>query len=229
MLKQITLKTAVILALTTCSAYAGTQIGATRVVYLEGKKESSVTINNKDASPYLIKSWIENFGTTAGTYFMVTPPLFRIDENQQNVIRIFKTNSQLPTDKESLFFLNVTSIPASNGEEDRNTLQIAVRTKMKLIYRPKGLADNVPEDFAQKLTWTTSAGTITAKNSSPYFMNFAQITLNGKVVPMAERNYVPPMSTSTYELPSKSTTGGTVEWSIINDFGGKGKTHTSKL
>lgn len=229
MLKEKILKIAIILALTTSGAHAGTQIGATRVIHMEGKKESSVTINNKDASPYLIKSWIENSDSAAGTHFIVTPPLFRIDANQQNVIRIFKTKNELPATKESLFFLNVTSIPSSSGEVDRNTLQIAVRTKMKLIYRPKVLTDKVPEDFADKITWTKSGKTITAKNNSPYYMNFAQITLNGKVIQMAERNYVPPMSTSTYALPSNSTNGDTVAWNIINDFGGQGKTHKSTL
>lgn len=228
MLNTIISKTALILALTTCSAYAGTQIGATRVIYAEGKKEASISINNKDASPYLIKSWVEN-SNIQGTHFMVTPPLFRMDGNQKNVIRIFKANSQLPSDRESLFFLNVTSIPAMNSDDDRNTLQIAVRTKMKLIYRPKALAKNIPEDFSDKITWTVNGNTLTGKNSSPYYMNLAQITLNGKVIPMAENNYLPPMSTSTYELPSNISKSGTVEWSVINDHGGKGNTHKTTL
>lgn len=228
MLNTIISKTALILALTTCSAYAGTQIGATRVIYAEGKKEASISINNKDASPYLIKSWVEN-SNIQGTHFMVTPPLFRMDGNQKNVIRIFKANSQLPSDKESLFFLNVTSIPAMNSDDDRNTLQIAVRTKMKLIYRPKALAKNIPEDFSDKITWTVNGNTLTGKNSSPYYMNLAQISLNGKVIPMAENNYLPPMSTSTYELPSNISKNGTVEWSVINDHGGKGNTHKTTL
>lgn len=216
------------LVLSTCTAYAGTQIGATRVIYTEGKKEASVNITNKDASPYLIKSWIEN-SNLSGSHFIVTPPLFRMDGNQKNVIRIFKTNNQLPTDRESLFFLNITSIPASSTEEDRNTLQIAVRTKMKLIYRPKALMYDIPETFSQKIIWTVNGNSITGKNASPYYLNLAQITLNGKVIPMAEKNYLPPMSSTTYELPQGTSKIGVLEWSVINDHGGKGNTHTAKL
>ncbi|MGQ9450187.1 MULTISPECIES: fimbrial biogenesis chaperone [Leclercia] len=228
MLKKTISKTALILALTTCSAYAGTQIGATRVIYSEGKKETSVSITNKDASPYLIKSWIENYDIS-GTHFMVTPPLFRMDGQQKNVIRIFKANNPLPTDRESLFFLNITSIPASNGDDDRNTLQIAVRTKIKLIYRPKALMDNIPESFSEKLIWTVNGNSITGKNTSPYYINLAQITLNGKVIPMAEKNYLPPMSSTTYELPANNSKSGVLEWSVINDHGGKGKIHKATL
>lgn len=228
MLKKTISKTALILALTTCSAYAGTQIGATRVIYSEGKKETSVSITNKDSSPYLIKSWIEN-ADISGTHFMVTPPLFRMDGQQKNVIRIFKANNTLPTDRESLFFLNITSIPASNGDDDRNTLQIAVRTKMKLIYRPKALMDNIPESFSEKLIWTVSGNSITGKNTSPYYINLAQITLNGKVIPMAEKNYLPPMSSTTYKLPANNSKSGVLEWSVINDHGGKGKINKATL
>ena len=229
MFKQIISKTIILLALTACTSYAGTQIGATRVIYAEGKKETSVTVNNKDASPYLIKSWIENTNSLSGSYFMVTPPLFRMDGNQQNVVRIFKTNKPLPSDKETLFFLNITSIPSSSSEEGRNTLQIAVRTKMKLIYRPKALANNVPEDFADKISWVITGNTITATNPSSYYLNLTQITLNGKVIPMAEQNYLAPNSKTSWELPSRINKSGTLEWSVINDYGGKGKTHTITL
>nr|WP_309487369.1 fimbria/pilus periplasmic chaperone [Leclercia sp. LTM01] len=77
MFKKIISNTALMLVLSTCTAYAGTQIGATRVIYTEGKKEASVNITNKDASPYLIKSWIEN-SNLSGSHFIVTPPLFRM-------------------------------------------------------------------------------------------------------------------------------------------------------
>lgn len=210
------------------TAYAGIQIGATRVLYAEGKKEVSVSIHNKDSSPYLIKSWIEST-TTSNSYFAVTPPLFRMDGDQKNVVRIFKSNSELPSDKESLFYLNITSIPSMDSSDTRNSLQIAVRTKMKLIYRPKRLMEDIPESFSKDIIWTLNGNTLTAKNPSPYFMNFAQITLNGKTTSMAEKNFIPPLMTTSYELPAGSNKSGTLEWIIINDQGGKGELHKTVL
>ncbi|WP_405023071.1 hypothetical protein [Leclercia sp. LTM01] len=100
---------------------------------------------------------------------------------------------------------------------------------MKLIYRPKALMYDIPETFSQKIIWTVNGNSITGKNSSPYYLNLAQITLNGKVIPMAEKNYLPPMSSTTYELPQGTSKIGVLEWSVINDHGGKGNTHTAKL
>jgi P pilus assembly chaperone PapD len=40
----------------------------------------------------------------------------------------------LPQDKESLFWLNIKAIPSASQVD--NTLQIAIKTRIKLIYRP---------------------------------------------------------------------------------------------
>ncbi|MCS5794895.1 fimbria/pilus periplasmic chaperone [Klebsiella pneumoniae subsp. pneumoniae] len=85
------------------ACYAGVQVGTTRIIYAEGKKEVSVSLDNQDITPYLIKSWIEN-DKNVGTHFLLTPPLFRLEGKQKNVVRIFKLDGQLPTDRESLFF-----------------------------------------------------------------------------------------------------------------------------
>lgn len=95
----------ILLFSTSLACYAGVQVGTTRIIYAEGKKEASVSLDNLDSTPYLIKSWIEN-NNNAGTHFLVTPPLFRLEGKQKNVVRIFKLDGVLPADRESLFFFN---------------------------------------------------------------------------------------------------------------------------
>lgn len=38
---------------------AGVIVGGTRLIYDGGKKESALNINNPDAVPYLIQSWVD--------------------------------------------------------------------------------------------------------------------------------------------------------------------------
>ena len=192
----------------------------------EGKKEVSVSLDNQDITPYLIKSWIEN-DKNVGTHFLLTPPLFRLEGKQKNVVRIFKLDGQLPTDRESLFFFNTTSIPASSTEADRNTLQIAVRTKLKLIFRPKSLSDDVPVNHAKELSWSRSGNQVIVKNPSPFYINFMFIKVNGQSLIMKDKNFVAPFSSASYALPS--TNGGKVEWKIINDMGGQSDLYQSSL
>ncbi|HBX7622941.1 fimbrial biogenesis chaperone [Klebsiella pneumoniae] len=208
------------------ACYAGVQVGTTRIIYAEGKKEVSVSLDNQDITPYLIKSWIEN-DKNVGTHFLLTPPLSRLEGKQKNVVRIFKLDGQLPTDRESLFFFNTTSIPASSTEADRNTLQIAVRTKLKLIFRPKSLSDDVPVNHAKELSWSRSGNQVIVKNPSPFYINFMFIKVNGQSLIMKDKNFVAPFSSASYALPS--TNGGKVEWKIINDMGGQSDLYQSSL
>ncbi|MCS2158567.1 molecular chaperone [Scandinavium sp. H11S7] len=205
-------------------AHAGVIIGGTRLIYNGAKKESSITITNPDDINYLIQSWVapEHEGESKAP-FIITPPLFRLKGSQENILRVVKTPAQLPNDRESLFWLDIKSVPASKKSESSNTLQIAVKTRLKLIYRPNGISAT-PESVANKITWSKSGNTLKANNPTPFYMNFQQVTLNGKAISQA--NYLPPMSSQTYTL-NAGMQGTTVAWSIINDYGGISKTFTA--
>ncbi|MBK3268212.1 molecular chaperone [Klebsiella pneumoniae] len=216
----------ILLFSTSLACYAGVRVGTTRIIYAEGKKEASVSLDNLDSTPYLIKSWIEN-NNNAGTHFLVTPPLFRLEGKQKNVVRIFKLDGVLPADRESLFFFNTTSIPASTTDADRNTLQIAVRTRLKLIFRPKGLSDDLPVNHAKELSWSKNGNQIIVKNPSAFYINFMFIKVNGQSIVMKDKNFVAPFSSASYSLPAGG--GGKVEWKIINDMGGQSDLYQSSL
>lgn len=104
---------AIAFLLLSTAAQAGIVMGGTRVVYQEGKREAAISVTNADThSPYLVQSWVENYAENnkSRVPFIVTPPLFRLDPEQQNVLRINYIGGTLPTDRESVFWLNVKSI-----------------------------------------------------------------------------------------------------------------------
>jgi len=44
------------------AAHAGVVMGGTRIIFVEGKKEATLSVTNQDKNtPYLVESWIENF------------------------------------------------------------------------------------------------------------------------------------------------------------------------
>ena len=210
------------------NAQAGVVIGGTRLVYPEGKKEINITVENKENFPYLIKTFLEkgSIESSAG-YFMITPPLFRLDAQQKSVLRIFNASSAMPADRESLFYFNVTSIPAATDEDAKqNTLQIAVRNRMKLFYRPKALADDTPENVTTKLTWQITGGKLKVINPTDYYMNFSTVKVNNSLV--KDALLLAPFSSNEYALPN-GVSSGTVIWKIINDQGGIGPEHKTTL
>jgi P pilus assembly chaperone PapD len=216
----------VTLLATASVAQAGVVIGGTRLIYDGGKKESSLSVNNPDKVPYLIQSWVE--ATTSGAEkapFMVTPPLFRLDGGQENVLRVVRAGGNLPSDKESLYWMNIKSIPSVSKDADQNTLQIAVKTRIKLIYRPQGLK-GTPEEQTENLTWHRSGNTLQVSNPTPFYMNFQQVKVGGQDV--KDVTYVAPMSKASFALPAGAS-GGSVSWKVISDYGGIGKEHTKPL
>ncbi|MCK4182857.1 molecular chaperone, partial [Klebsiella pneumoniae] len=151
-------------------AHAGIVIESTRYLYKEGAREITAQIENKDDIPYLIKSWVETPAGKAPS-FMATPPLFRLEGKQQNTVRLFSTgNVNAPTDRESLYYFNVMAIPPADDEKaSTNTIQLAVRHRMRLVYRPKTLFDLSPNTEAKKLEWRKAGTKLTIKNPTPFF------------------------------------------------------------
>lgn len=118
------------------AAHAGVVTGGTRLIYPGGKKESSLSVTNNDATPYLIQSWVES--NKGAALFLLTPPLFRLEGEQQTRLRVIYSGG-LPENKESMFWMNIKAIPSSQAKAGANTLQIAIKTRIKLIYRPKSV------------------------------------------------------------------------------------------
>lgn len=207
-------------------AHAGVLVGGTRLVYNGAKKESSLSVNNPDKVPYLIQSWIETTGGGAEKApFMITPPLFRLDGDQDNVLRVVRTGGNLSETQETLYWLNIKAIPSSVKQQDRNTLQVAVKTRIKLIYRPQGIK-GAPEEMAQSLKWQVMGKQLKVTNTTPFYMNFMQVKLGSTEVDDA--TYVAPMSSATFALPAGAS-GNKVQWKIISDYGGVGPEHSASL
>ncbi|WBM72577.1 molecular chaperone [Buttiauxella sp. WJP83] len=207
-----------------CAANAGVIIGGTRVIYDGNKKEASISVNNPDSTAYLIQSWIETQnGGAEKAPFVITPPLYRLDPTQQNVERIILTGT-LPQDKESLYWLNIKAIPSAPKKD--NTLQIAVKTSLKLIYRPASLKGTTPEEQAEMLTWSVVGNQIQVTNPTHFVMNFNEITVAGRKVENV--TYVLPGSTARFDLP-KGIHGGNATFTVINDYGGPGKIHNTTI
>ncbi|NTX79282.1 long polar fimbrial chaperone LpfB [Serratia proteamaculans] len=197
-------------------AQAGVVVGATRLVYDGDKKESSLSVNNPDALPYLIQSWVEQQeGGSEKAPFILTPPLFRLDAGRQNVLRVVRVGGSLPEDRESLFWLNVKSIPSAERRD--NTLQIAIKTRIKLIYRPASLK-GLPENVAGQLAWHRIGTKLEVTNPTPFYMNFQNVTVNGHEV--KDATFVAPHGSTSFSLPTGA--GNAVTWRLINDFGGPG-------
>ena len=173
-----------------------------------------------------MQSWVETEDNAREKApFLITPPLFRLDAKQDNVLRIIRTGGNLPADRESLFWLNIKSIPSSARNENTNTLQIAIKTRIKLLYRPASITGK-PEDATTQLTWHTQGNQLIVENPTPFYMNFQEIKLDGKKVDKA--TYAKPKAETHFSVPG-NITARSVSWKIINDYGGISQSYTAQI
>jgi len=197
-------------------AYAGVALGATRIVYPAGQKQVSLGISNNDEkSTYLIQSWIDNAAGAKTSSFVITPPLFVMKGKKENTLRIIDgTNNSLPTDKETLLWVNVKAIPSVDKTlQDKNTLQLAIISRIKMFYRPKGLT-MPPEKAPASLQFSRSGNTLTVKNPSPYYVTVTNVISNKKEL---KSFMVSPMGSITAPIPAGASNA--FSYQTINDFG----------
>ncbi|MBD2779230.1 molecular chaperone [Xenorhabdus sp. 42] len=201
------------------SSFAGVVIGGTRVVYIGNQKETAISINNPEADiSYLIQSWVQGEHDETKTPFIITPPLFKLTAGNENILRIVKTGSDLPDDRESLFWLNVKSIPATSKTE-QNQLQITVKSRFKLFYRPAGLEKNASVAY-KALTFRKEGNKLIAENTTPYYISFSELSVSNstKNYNIESPGMLPPFKQMSWDIPVKNI--NKVIWTTINDFGG---------
>ena len=213
------------------SATASLVINATRVIYLSSAKEALVKVVNQGQQPLLIQSWLDNGHEdvdpqTLDVPFIASPPVSRVDPKQGLTVRLNWDGQPLPSDRESVYWFNALEIPGKNKDAAKsNQLQIALKTRIKVFYRPVTLPGSADEAI-QHLKWSLANKDkqiwATAKNDSPYFVSLvgANIISGGKKYSI-EPDMVAPFSSASYEVKSLTTPRfESVSWTAVNDYGG---------
>jgi len=223
------------LCLATPLAHASVVITGTRVVFNAAQGEATVRLTNDNSRPALVEAWIDDGDIkstpdTARTPFLITPPLFRMDPNKDQSLRIlFVPGAKpLPGDRESVFWLNVLEVPPkATGPEyaGKNYLQFAIRSRIKLFYRPAKLPGD-PLTAPDQLTFKATAGhgaALEIHNPTPYYITISSLALGADPKPIEGADgMVAPFDNLRMPLkgfaqaPAASTP---IVFTTINDYG----------
>lgn len=224
MIKSLT--TLFLLSTAVSAANASVVLGGTRVIYEGNKKEASITVRNDEKTPYLVQSWINNFddNNTAKPPFSVTPPLFRIEPESANAVRVVLTSPGLPEDRESVYWLNVKSIPPSDPAATNN-LTISVNNKIKLIYRPAGLPSADAATAYTQLHFEKKGNVLQATNPTPYYVSFGELKAGNQEI--EHSGMVPPKGTASWNINGIQV--NSVTWNAVNDYGSITENKTQSL
>lgn len=209
------------------ASQATVQLSANRLFYSAKNQDVNITVKNVEDREYLVQSWVDAKGNPelehhAKLPFIVSPPLFHMANKSEAVVQMMYSGEGLPTDRESLVWLDVKAIPAmTDGEKKVKTkVMVAVLTRIKVFYRPENLPGNATDAIAA-LSWKKEANnTVTVKNDSPYYVVMNKVKINDDEVKVSiedNNTVVAPHGSKTY--PVKTAKAGTkVTWSAINEY-----------
>lgn len=214
------------------------KLGASRVIYNPDLAGISLSVINIQDYPMLVQTKVLMANQKDPAPFVVTPPLFRLDGDQQSRLRIVSTSKNAAQDRETLYWLCVTGIPPMPGDawnENKKgqskassaTLQAQIRIQscIKLLVRPSALK-GVPADHSSSLVWQREGNKLKVTNPTPFFFNLKKIQLAGHDV--KDINYVAPFSSETFDLPAGKSSGS-LRWTLITDAGGESREYTAAV
>lgn len=202
-------------------AHAGIVIYGTRIIYPAENKEVMVQLMNQGNRSSLVQAWIDDGDTSLPPEkiqvpFMLTPPVAKVGANSGQQIKIRIMPNRLPTNKESIFYLNILDIPPNSPEDEgKNALKFAMQNRIKLFYRPVGVASVNKETF-KKLRVNNSSNGLIIKNGTANWVTISDVKANSVKVNY-ETIMIAPQESQRVDV--KNHNANSWQLTIIDDHG----------
>lgn len=214
---------------------AGIVIQGSRVVYPAKEREVSIKMTNIGEQPSLVQAWVDkgNEKLTADKAdgpFLITPPITRVEAKKGQTLRLVYTGDEAASKtQETVFWLNVLDVPPMPKDQEANFLQVAVRSRLKIFYRPEGLQGN-PNQAAQDISWSVvpaGAGfVLRARNNAAFHVSLATVQLiaGGKIHSVDKDNVKMIAPGTSMDFPLRTLTsqpgaGSKVDYQWVTDYG----------
>jgi len=216
-------------------AHTAVSVTGTRVIYPEQRKQISVRLNNEGETPALVQAWIDTGDPTAkpetlNVPFVIMPPVVHIEAGKGQTLRLMYTPQPLPPDRESIYWLNVLDIPPNPPatDKERNLLQIAYRTRIKLFFRPAGLKGDpaaTPGQVKWSIVKTDQGYALRGDNPTAFAVSYAALAVEIADQKLkAETGMIKPFDTAQFPLTAAPSIlvpqAFKIRYSAINDYGG---------
>ncbi len=210
-------------------AQAQIAIPGTRIVYPAAQREVVVPIKNMSSAPVLVQAWIsdgapDQLPEASKAPFVLAPPVVRLESGKDNYLRIRSIPTIAPRDSvEHLYWLNILGVPSKQSDASQNVLELAVRSRYKVLYRPEGLAPPGPDQdkaLTFRLVGEGDVRRLQVSNRSPYVINLGSlVVLNGAREEELDNPFVPPMADIEVALPPGMAATAEVRFDWIDDEG----------
>ncbi|GLX64837.1 fimbrial chaperone BcfG [Proteus vulgaris] len=200
-------------------SYASIEINKDKFIFIESKNLEIIEIKNNTTNDYFIQSWISHYDESNETElpFMITPPLFKIEKDENYSLKIFKTDEIEKKDRETLYRINIKRIPLlSNSDENKNLLHISMNSVYNLIYRPVSIERDAKDAYKRIEFLKNKNNEFIVNNPTPYFITLLNVNSEG-VVLIEKSKTIPPFK--KYNTKKTIKKDGLIKWKTIDQYG----------
>ncbi|WP_109419846.1 molecular chaperone [Proteus terrae] len=195
------------------------EINKDKFIFIESINQEIIEISNKTDNDYFIQSWITHYDKENNNEipFMVTPPLFKIEKDENFSLKIFKIDKIKEEDREALYRINIKRIPILlNSDSNKNMLHVSVNSVYNLIYRPISIEKDAKNAYKKIEFFKNKNNEFIINNPTPYFITLSSISCD-EVLIMNESKTIPPFK--TYNTKKEISKNGKVKWKTFNQYG----------
>ncbi|HCQ7757819.1 fimbria/pilus periplasmic chaperone [Citrobacter sp. 50677481] len=201
-----------------------------RLILKQNSIGSELDVINEHDYPVLVQSRVyASDGVTKDKSYFAAPPLFKLNGDEQNKIRVAPTINNLTNkEQEELYWLCVKGIPPKESDVWVNNnkiikdniamgINIAIDNCVKLIIRPKNLSE-LSYNSKPNIRWNIVDGGIIAKNETPYILSLKNIKIHDQT--LENPGYLTPYSSKKISLKTDIKSIRKISWQFITDLGG---------
>ncbi|MDP5382351.1 fimbria/pilus periplasmic chaperone [Pseudomonas aeruginosa] len=196
----------VLLVALVADASASLSVIGTRFIYPAGVSALTIRVGNVGTRPALVQAWLDRGDETADPSavtvpFILSPPLLRMDPQETQALQLRHTGSG-------------------------NLLLVSYRLRMKLLFRPQGLAGD-PRAAARQVVWRLRPAVrpgqralLEADNRSPYHVSLVRLELGEGDLAMSLGSVtLPPFAVTPLSLPAVPGEAVRVHFDAVGDDG----------
>lgn len=198
---------------TVAPASAQAVLDGTRVIVRAADRDTGVRLRNPGQVATLTQVWIDDGNAmqtpeVSRAPFMVDRPVTRLAPGRSAVMRVRVVGRPPDDEVEQLYWLNLQDIPlpeARAAGDDKGRLQVAVRGRFKVLYRPRGLSAPVQAADQVAVAWEAGATpSLVLRNAAPFYFHLGHVYLLHAGGQTELRNpHVPPRGETRIELPAE--------------------------
>lgn len=194
-----------------------------RIIYPADSREVSVQLTNRGDVPGVVQVWLDDGDAqsvpqTAAPPFVTTPPVFRMAAHTGQTVRLRYIGKPVAQDRESLWWFNFIQIPPINKDaQNDNQLLVLVRSRVKVLVRPKGLVGSPLEMANTSRIWLQN-GKLHLRNNSGFYLALSSLDVSGAGKKQRiQSETIAPWATMSWPAKISQLNDAQMRW--INDQG----------